>query len=153
MLANTLIAVGLVVVTVVIHAVGFDALLRILLRSHALERSGLRIVIPSVTALTLGLILIHIAEIAVWGEFYVWWGCMPDAETGFYFSAVTYTTVGYGDITLPHQWRNLGPLEALTGILMCGLSAGLFFAFVLRWIGNWTQARNAWEARGETGLG
>ena len=44
--------------------------------------------------------------------------------------AVTYTTVGYGDLVLPQEWRLLGPVEGLTGILMCGLSTGFFFAVV-----------------------
>jgi hypothetical protein len=30
----------------------------------------------------------------VWGLFYLWRGCLPDAEVAFYFSAVTYTTLG-----------------------------------------------------------
>ena len=133
------IAVGLVVVTVFIHAVGFDALLRVVVRSHILDKSGFWSVLPPVIGVTLWLALIHWAEIALWGQFYFWWGCMPDAETALYFSAVTYTTVGYGDLTLPLQWRNFGPLEALTAILMFGLSTSLFFGFVLRWIGNWTH--------------
>jgi Ion channel len=41
---------------------------------------------------------------------------------------VTYTTTGYGDLVLPEEWRLAGGVEALTGILMCGLSAGMFFA-------------------------
>ena len=40
------------------------------------------------------------------------------------------TTIGYGDLVLAKPWRILGPVEGLTGILMCGLSAGLFFAIV-----------------------
>jgi hypothetical protein len=50
-----------------------------------------------------------------------------------------YTTVGYGDLVLPKPWRMLAPLEALTGTLMFGLSTGLFFAIVQRWISNWMQ--------------
>jgi len=46
------------------------------------------------------------------------------------FSGVTYTTLGYGDVVLPPESRLLAPIEALSGILMCGLSAGLFFAIV-----------------------
>lgn len=49
-----------------------------------------------------------------------------------YFSAVTYTTTGYGDLVLPQDWRLVGAIEALTGILMCGLSTGSFFAVVSR---------------------
>ncbi len=55
---------------------------------------------------------------------------MPDAHAAFYFSSVTYTTTGYGDLVLPEQWRLIGGIEALTGILMCGWSTGFFFAIV-----------------------
>ena len=151
MLTNTLVAVSLVVVTVVIHAVGFDLLLRVVMRFHTLDKSGFWFVTPTVIGLTLWLILIHTAEISIWGQFYFRSGGMPDAESGFYFSAATYTTVGDGDVNLPLQWRNLGPIEALTGILMTGLSAGLFFGFVLRWIGNWTRERIESEAKPRVG--
>jgi hypothetical protein len=40
--------------------------------------------------------------------FYWWQKCLPDAETPFYFSGVTYTSVGYGDLVLPQEWRLLG---------------------------------------------
>jgi RsiW-degrading membrane proteinase PrsW (M82 family) len=72
------------------------------------------------------------AEIAVWGLFYYWQGCFPDAGSALYFSGVTYTTVGYGDLALPEPWRMLAPSEALIGILMAGLSTGLFFAVIHR---------------------
>ena len=49
-----------------------------------------------------------------------------------HFSAVTYTTTGYGDLVLDKGWRLLGAVEALTGILMCGWSTGFFFAIVNR---------------------
>ena len=56
----------------------------------------------------------------------------PDAEAAFYFAGVTYTTIGYGDLVLAKPWRMLAPIEGLTGILMCGLSTGVFFAVVGR---------------------
>ena len=73
-------------------------------------------------------VLMHLLQIAVWAFFYAWKHGMPDLTSAFYFSAVTYTTTGYGDLVLPKQWRLVGGVEALTGILMCGLSTGLFFA-------------------------
>jgi hypothetical protein len=143
MLIEILIAGGLVVVTVAIHAVGFDVLLRAIVWSRALATSGFRRVIGWVIGMTCWLILVHLLEISVWGLFYFWQGSLPDAESAFYFSGVTYTTVGYGDLVLPKPWRMLAPLEALTGILMCGLSTGLFFALVSRWISNWMQRTTA----------
>ena len=145
MLLKMLIAGGLVVATVAMHAIGFDVLLRVIMRSRALDRSGFVPVIGMVIGLTCWLMLIHLAEIAVWGLFYLWQGCLPDAESAFYFSGVTYTTVGYGDLVLPKPWRMLAPVEALTGILMCGLSTGLFFALVSRWLSNWMQWKTAIE--------
>jgi hypothetical protein len=85
MLIKILFAAGLVVVTVFIHAVGFDVLLRAMVRSDALAKSGFRHVIRFVIGLTCWLILIHLVEIFVWGLFYSWQGCFPDAESAFYF--------------------------------------------------------------------
>jgi hypothetical protein len=59
-------------------------------------------------------------------------GAMPDLQSAAYFSAVTYTTTGYGDLLLPRGWQLVGAVEALTGILMCGWSTGFFFAVVSR---------------------
>jgi hypothetical protein len=145
MLIKILIAGGLVVVTVAIHAAGLAALLRVIVWSRALARTGFWLVTRLVIGLTCWLILIHLAEISVWALFYFWQGCLPDVESAFYFSGVTYTTVGYGDLVLPKPWRMLAPLEALTGALMFGLSTGLFFAVVSRWIRNWMQRNPAGE--------
>ena len=78
------------------------------------------------------LLLIHLAAITVWALFFWWKECLPDAESAFYFSGVTYATIGYGDLVLKEPWRLLAPIEGLTGILMCGLSAGFYFALVSR---------------------
>lgn len=78
------------------------------------------------------MILLHLCEISVWAAFYVLNGAMPDAQSALYFSTVTYTTTGYGDLVLPKEWRLAGGVEALTGILMCGWSTGFFFAVVVR---------------------
>ena len=77
-------------------------------------------------------ILLHLLEIAVWALFYALEHGMPDLPTALYFSAVTYTTTGYGDLVLPPEWRLVGGVEALTGILMCGLSTGFFFAVLAK---------------------
>ena len=55
--------------------------------------------------------------------------------------AVTYTTVGYGDLVLPQEWRLVGAVEGLTGILMCGLSTGLFFAVVSKLLAATSASR------------
>jgi voltage-gated potassium channel Kch len=37
--------------------------------------------------------------------YYLWSDAIPDLASALYFSAVTYTTTGYGDVVLPQQWR------------------------------------------------
>ena len=87
-------------------------------------------------------VLLHIAQIAAWALFYVWQRAMPDVASAFYFSAVTYTTTGYGDLVLAPEWRLVGAIEALTGILMCGWSTAVFVAVVARSIAPQAQRRS-----------
>lgn len=137
MLSIILSACVLVAGTVVVHAVGLVVLLRAVMRWRSRLPTGFWIITRMLIGITLSLILIHAAEISVWGLFYLWRGCLPDAEAAFYFAGVTYTTVGYGDLVLARPWRLLGPIEGLTGILMCGLSTGFFFAVVSRIYQSW----------------
>jgi len=82
---------------------------------------------------TSAIIGLHLLTILLWAGFYRW-NCFLSWESAFYFSAASYSTVGYGDLLLPRMWRILGPVESVTGVLMCGLSAGLLFAVVTRLI-------------------
>jgi hypothetical protein len=139
MIAKLLAAWCLLALTVTIHSAGLSAILQ-----HRSKREPEPTFWP-VTRLLVSvawwLILLHLAEIAVWASFYWWQQCLPDLGSSFYFSGVTYTTVGYGDLVLPPGWRLLGPVEALTGILMCGLSTGLFFALVSSFLGQRSTAQ------------
>ena len=47
---------------------------------------------------------------------------------------MNYTSLGYGDIGLSQRWRLLGPFEAMTGVLLFGLSAATVFAVMSRLI-------------------
>jgi hypothetical protein len=145
MLNEILIAGGLVVLTATIHVVGFSVLIRSLIRSRILTKSGFRLATLLLIGVTCWLVLIHVAEISIWGLSYYSLGCFPDAESSFYFSAGAYTTENFGDLNLPERWRLLAPLQALTANLMFGLSTGLFFAIVSLWISNWTHRLNAAE--------
>jgi hypothetical protein len=141
MLSAMLIAAALVAVTVVVHVTGFALVLRFLIKSHTVPPVQHGPITWLLIRVTWFLILMHVAEITVWALFYLWKQCLPDAESAFYFAGVTYTTVGYGDLLLAKPWRMLGPVEALTGILMCGLSAGLFFALLTRIYASRVEAK------------
>ena len=80
---------------------------------------------------TVAMIALHTLVILLWAGFYRF-RCFPSWELAFYFSGSTYATVGYGDVVLPSKWRLLGPLESMTGVLMCGVSVSILFAIVTR---------------------
>ncbi len=77
------------------------------------------------------IVCLHILEILLWTVFYRW-RCLGTWESAFYFSATSYSTVGYGDVVLQPVWRILGPVESVAGVLMCGVSASFLFAVVTR---------------------
>jgi hypothetical protein len=132
MFAKFLIASCLVATTVIIHAAGLGVVLSHVLHFRVRPETRFWPIMFVLIRITWWLILIHIVEIAVWALVFWWQNCLPDAESAFYFSGVTYTTLGYGDLLLPNEWRLFGPLEALTGALMVGLSIAFFFAVITR---------------------
>ena len=116
--------------TLFVHATGLVVLLRVLGRLHTVPPTGHWPTVRMLVHIIWWLILLHLVEISIWGAFYLWRRCLPDAETAFYFSGVTYTTLGYGDVVLAKPWRLLAPIEGLAGILMFSLSTGYFFLVV-----------------------
>ncbi len=79
------------------------------------------------------LVVLHTLEILLWAGVYralVPVGELADLESAVYFSFVTFTTLGYGDITLSEGWRLLSGIQALNGILLVGWSTALMFAVV-----------------------
>ena len=74
--------------------------------------------------------LAHVAEARVWGLFLHWTQLLPSITEGFYFSAVSVTTLGYGDILLKYPWRHLGTLIAIAGLLMFGCSTAFLFVIL-----------------------
>ena len=77
------------------------------------------------------IIALHLLQILLWAGFYRW-NCFPAWEPAFYFSTASYSTVGSGDLFLPREWRTVGAVESVTGVLMCGLSISFLFAVVTR---------------------
>jgi voltage-gated potassium channel Kch len=130
MIIKVLVAWFVMALCVVVHASGVVGAFRWFHRSSALVHAHFWYLTLLLIRLAGVLIVLHLIEISLWALLYAWRGAMPDLYAGLYFSAVTYTTTGYGDLVLPEAWRLVGGIEALTGILMCGWSTGFFFAVV-----------------------
>src|ERR1700693_961037 len=96
---------------------------------------------------TVAIVILHGLVILLWASFYRT-RCYPSWELAFYFSASSYSTVGYGDLILPSHWRLLGSLEGITGVLMCGVSASVLFALVTRLLNRDIQSLGGKEQVG-----
>ena len=135
MIKYALIGTALLAVTVIIHAIGTLVLVRLLAPHRSALDSGprwgqiLKILIGTV----LLLLFLHLAEILVWAVAFLRMEIGSDLqsfEEAAYFSFVTYTTLGYGDITLSGPWRIMSGIEALNGVLLAGWSTALLFGLV-----------------------
>jgi hypothetical protein len=120
----------LVSACVAIHGLGMVIGLRLLkgTRPRHGHHFGLPAMFWMIVRVVYGLLMLHILQIMVWAACYHWNGCFPDFKTCFYYSASSYSTVGYGDVIPPVEWRVLGAVEAVTGVLMFGWSTGVLFS-------------------------
>ncbi len=134
------IGIVLVAVTVVIHALGTTYWIRHLVSRHGgnnvsrRRRPTLEMLISTAVVF----LLLHIIEVMLWAVTFLVLVPVSELqtfETAVYFSLVTFTTLGYGDITLGPQWRILSGIEAMNGILLVGWTTALLFAVVQR---SWT---------------
>ena len=75
-----------------------------------------------------GILFLHFTQTSLWALFYYTQGLFSDFETALYFSMVSFTTIGYGDVLLPRRWRLLGVIEGFSGVLLCGISTAFIFA-------------------------
>jgi hypothetical protein len=71
-----------------------------------------------------------LAESAIWAKFYVFVGAIPTLEEALYFSTVTFTTLGYGDVTVGNEWRLLAALQAANGIIIFGWTTAIVVALL-----------------------
>jgi voltage-gated potassium channel len=128
------IALVLTSLTVVIHGLGMNWVRRYLKRSwspakdHPRLRSHLTVMVGMVAIM----MLMHFAEIGIWGVFFLLSGMIPDPALAMYFSIGSYTTLGASGVALPSHWRGLGGLEAMAGILMFGWSTAMLAAVILK---------------------
>ena len=134
MLRLSLIGSALIAVTVLIHANGTTAWVRHLGRKYVgdLPWSGQRSMLVLVNTAWVVFVL-HSLEIVIWAVAYQ--ALLPISELAsfeeaVYFSFVTFTTLGYGDITLSEGWRLLSGIEALNGIILLGWSTAMIFSVV-----------------------
>jgi len=134
LLQDLVISAGMVGGTVVLHFVGLAALIALLntdlprrLRAGTGVQKGLTIL-----GTVFGLVLMHTVEIWAYACLYLALGEFSDLEAALYFSTSTFSTLGYGDITLSHAHRLIGAIEGVNGFLLIGWSTAFLVSVTNR---------------------
>lgn len=118
----------LLTLTVVIHSLWMFCVLKFI---NFNVDSAVRVVLRNV-GIVISMIFAHLLEASLFAGFYFATEAFNDWNTSFYFSLVSYATVGYGDVTLPPHWRLIGGVEGLVGALMVGWSVAVLVAVLQR---------------------
>jgi len=133
MLLNIVVGILVIILTVFIQGFGtlylikrFDIYRKVLNR-YNFNKKSLQLLIFAASSL----ILLHLIQVVLWAIVFL---SLPEInefetfESAIYFSLVTFTTLGYGDITIASGGRILAGLEAMSGIMLIGWSTALMFA-------------------------
>jgi hypothetical protein len=88
--------------------------------------------ITVLSAMVLWLVAGLSVSAALWAWVYLLIGVFNHLEPALYFSIVTFSTLGYGDIVLDAQWRLLGSLTAVNGLIIVGLNTAVLVEAITR---------------------
>jgi hypothetical protein len=141
MLINILIVITLTILTTGFHAGGMSLAMRIndLEIDNRILRSFVRpfyIPLFHISSIVLLMFVVSVCEVALWAVTYRVLGVFHTFEPALYFSMVTFTTLGYGEIVLDPNWRLLASCEAVIGIIMFGWTTAIVIASVQRFYFN-----------------
>ena len=88
-----------------------------------------------VSALTAWMFVAIVIEAWLWALLYLLHPLLTslqDMNTALYFSMVTFSTLGYGDIVLTGRWRMLASIQAANGVIIFGWTTALLYYFIQR---------------------
>lgn len=133
MITNILLGTLMMILTTGVHS-AFTVAAVIMLDRWIHRRSDVR---PYETlALISGTVLVFfvsaLIEVGIWAAAYLALGALQGIESSLYYSMVTFTTLGYGDIILSERWRLLSSFEAANGIIMFGWTTAVVMYAVQR---------------------
>ena len=129
------IGIGMIALTMVINVSGIVIWLKFLARrlEHHTSHGTQPNLFGAILFTAVILLMIHIIEAFLWAVLYLLLpgrSGLENLHDAFYFSMITITTLGYGDITLNEQWHLLSGLESMIGIIVFGMSTAMIYAVV-----------------------
>ncbi|MEO0368717.1 MAG: potassium channel family protein [Pseudomonadota bacterium] len=101
------------------------------LYQHARAQLNRKILVLAVTSMVLLLLMLHFVEAFIWARVYLYLGEFSNMEDALYFSIVTATSLGYGDITLSTDWRLMSSVQAIGSFILYSVSAAGLFQMML----------------------
>ena len=121
--------------TVLVHTVGLiliSKLMVLVIAWFRLHRHSLGRTIAMISTVV-SLFVVHTVEIWAWAAVFIVTGAITELEESLYFSTVTFSTLGYGDVILSPDWRLLSALEAISGFTLIGWSTAYLVAASTRY--------------------
>lgn len=123
MLSNLILGVGTMALCLLLQALLLLKVVNYYFGHTAQVRSGSRMAgLWVVCIVMLLLVLGNLGQVAVWALLFQVLGEFQQFSEAYYHSAVNFATLGYGDLVMSEQHKLLGPLEAINGVLMIGVS-------------------------------
>lgn len=86
----------------------------------------------AIVVAVLFVMLVHSVQVWIWAATFMVLGAFHELEPALYFSLISFTTVGFGDITLGPEWRLLSGLMAANGFMSFGWSTAYMVELVRR---------------------
>jgi hypothetical protein len=131
MLINIIIGCFLIVLTTIVHAAATNYVIHfVVTQSNTKLKHHKYLKMFWISAIVLFMFLVSIFEAVIWAISYIALDAIQTMEQALYFSIVTFTTLGFGDITLSENWRLLASFEAANGIIVFGWSTAIVMATV-----------------------
>jgi hypothetical protein len=115
----------LLVASLLIHGAGMYAVQARHAAYRVRPRTGKFARQTMLSVLILMMVATHIAEIMAWGVTLTAAGGIATLRDAYYYASVTYTTLGYGEATLPRAWQMLAPMIAMSGVFAFGWTTGV----------------------------
>ena len=130
-----LIAIGgaMLVVLMVLHGYGIDRIVVHYQRNAERLREKRRsphVAVLAFAMTILQLLGLHTVEVWLWGMLLWWGGLVQDLHVSMYFSANAYTTLGMGNMVLPHTWHEMSPMIAISGLFAFAWTTSELFNIV-----------------------
>jgi ion channel len=76
------------------------------------------------------MLVLHVIDMCIWATMLNRLGLVPDVRNSLYFTANSYTTLGYGSMPLGLGWRELSPMMAISGLFTFAWTTSVMFNVV-----------------------